>query len=37
MVLRVLDPTNYRKSVDKVGALLRALDCDVDRVAIALQ
>ena len=27
---RLLDPTNYRKSVDKVLALLHVLDCEVD-------
>jgi hypothetical protein len=29
---RLLDPTNYRKSVDKMVELLQALDCDVDFV-----
>jgi hypothetical protein len=29
---RLLDPTNYGKSVDKVLALLQVLDCDVDLV-----
>jgi len=29
---RLLDQTNYRKSVDQVLALLRVLDCDVDFV-----
>lgn len=29
---RLLDPTNYRKSVDKMLVLLRVLDCDVDLV-----
>lgn len=29
---RLLDPTNYRKSVDKVLALLHVLDCEVDLV-----
>lgn len=29
---RLLDPTNYRKSVDKVLFLLHVLDCDVDLV-----
>ena len=28
----VLDPTNYRKSVDQVLALLQVLNCDVDLV-----
>ncbi|HEX9094303.1 MAG TPA: helix-turn-helix transcriptional regulator [Coriobacteriia bacterium] len=32
---RLLDQTNYRKSVDKVLALLQALDCDVDLVVTA--
>ena len=27
---RLLDPTNYRKSIDKVIELLRVVDCDVD-------
>jgi hypothetical protein len=27
---RLLDPTNYRKSVDKLLLLLHVLDCDVD-------
>ncbi len=27
---RLLDPTNYRKSVDKVLELLHVLDCEVD-------
>ena len=27
---RLLDPTNYRKSIDGVLGLLQALDCDVD-------
>jgi predicted XRE-type DNA-binding protein len=29
---RLLDQTNYRKSVDKMLALLQALDCDVEVV-----
>ncbi len=29
---RLLDPTNYRKSVDKMLSLLRVLDCDVDLI-----
>lgn len=29
---RILDQTNYRKSVDQVLALLHVLDCDVDVV-----
>ena len=29
---RLLDQTNYRKSVDKLLALLQVLDCDVDLV-----
>lgn len=29
---RLLDPTNYRKSVDKVLFLLHVLDCDVDLI-----
>ena len=29
---RLLDPTNYRKSVDKILALLQVLDYDVDLV-----
>lgn len=29
---RLLDPTNYRKSVDKMLALLQVLDCQVDVV-----
>jgi predicted XRE-type DNA-binding protein len=32
---RLLDQTNYRKSVDKLVALLRVLDCDVDLVVRA--
>jgi hypothetical protein len=32
---RLLDPTNYRKSVDKLLALLQVLDCDVDIVVRA--
>ncbi len=29
---RLLDPTNYRKSIDQVLSLLHVLDCDVDLV-----
>jgi hypothetical protein len=29
---RLLDPTNYRKSIDGVLGLLQVLDCDVDLV-----
>ena len=29
---RLLDPTNYKKSVDQLLMLLRVLDCDVDLV-----
>jgi len=29
---RILDQTNYRKSVDQVLALLQVLNCDVDLV-----
>lgn len=29
---RLLDPTNYRKSIDQVLSLLQVLDCDVDLV-----
>ncbi len=29
---RLLDQTNYRKSLDKLLVLLRVLDCDVDLV-----
>jgi hypothetical protein len=29
---RLLDPTNYRKSVDQLLALLHVLDCEVDLV-----
>lgn len=29
---RLLDPTNYRKSIDKLLILLRVLDCEVDVV-----
>lgn len=29
---RLLDPTNYRKSVDQMVALLTVLDCDVELV-----
>lgn len=32
---RLLDPTNYRKSVDKVLFLLHVLECDVDLVVRA--
>jgi DNA-binding TFAR19-related protein (PDSD5 family) len=32
---RLIDQTNYRKSVDQVIALLRALDCDVNVVVRA--
>lgn len=32
---RLLDPMNYRKSVDKVLLLLQVLDCDVDVVVRA--
>lgn len=32
---RLLDPTNYRKSVDQMLTLLRVLDCDVDLVVRA--
>ena len=32
---RLLDPTNYRKSVDQLLRLLQALDCDVDLVVRA--
>jgi hypothetical protein len=32
---RLLDPTNYRKSVDQVLSLLHVLDCDVDLVVRA--
>ncbi len=32
---RLLDSTNYRKSVDQVLALLHVLDCDVDLVVTA--
>ena len=31
-IYRLLDQTNYRKSVDQVLGLLRVLDCDVDLV-----
>jgi hypothetical protein len=34
-VYRLLDQKNYRKSVDEVLRLLRALDCDVDFVVKA--
>jgi hypothetical protein len=27
---RLLDPANYRKSVDKMLALLQVLDCEVE-------
>ena len=29
---RLLDQTNYRKSIDQVLALLQVLNCDVDLV-----
>ena len=29
---RLIDPTNYRKSVDKLLALLQVLGCEVDLV-----
>ena len=32
---RLLDQTNYRKSIDKLLALLHVLDCDVDLVVRA--
>jgi hypothetical protein len=32
---RLLDQTNYRKSIDQVGLLLNVLDCDVDVVVRA--
>ena len=32
---RLLDTTNYRKSVDKMLELLQVLDCDVDLVVTA--
>jgi hypothetical protein len=32
LVQRLLDQTNYRKSVDQVLALLQVLNCDVDLV-----
>lgn len=32
---RLLDPTNYRKSLDKLLVLLGVLDCDVDLVVRA--
>lgn len=32
---RVLDPTNYRKSIDQVLMLLHVLDCEVDLVVRA--
>lgn len=32
---RLLDPTNYRKSVDKLLGVLHVLDCDVDFVVRA--
>jgi hypothetical protein len=32
---RLLDPTNYRKSVDKLLALLQVLGCDVDFIVRA--
>lgn len=27
---RLIDPTNYRKSVDKMLMLLRVLDCEIE-------
>jgi hypothetical protein len=35
MLHRLLDATNYRKSVDKLLFLLQVLDCDVDLVVQA--
>jgi hypothetical protein len=32
---RLLEPTNYRKSVDRLLSLLRVLDCEVDLVVRA--
>jgi predicted XRE-type DNA-binding protein len=32
---RLIDPTNYHKSVDKLLALLQVLDCEVDVVVRA--
>jgi hypothetical protein len=32
---RILDQTNYRKSIDQVSNLLHVLDCDVDLVVRA--
>ena len=32
LLYRLLDQTNYRKSVDQLLALLQVLDCDVDLV-----
>jgi len=32
---RLLDQTNYRKSVDQVLSLLQVLDCDVDLIVRA--
>jgi hypothetical protein len=32
---RLIDPTNYRKSVDKMLTLLRVLDCDVEVIVRA--
>ena len=32
---RLLDPTNYRKSVDRLVSLLQVLECDVDLVVRA--
>lgn len=32
---RLLDQTNYRKSVDQLMALLQVLECDVDLVVRA--
>ena len=34
-IYRLLDQTNYRKSVDQVLGLLRVLDCDVDFIVKA--
>ena len=32
---RLIDPTNYRKSVDKMLALLQVLDCEVEMIVRA--
>jgi hypothetical protein len=32
---RLIDPTNYRKSVDKMLTLLRVLDCEVEVIVRA--